>query len=147
MARFKGWGRKGNGGVAFLRGFAAAPVQENRLTGGSMALFGITPRRQCLCVCSAAHCQHNMCRCDVFLSAHDDAPIDPHPSPPSTSNHPTCPSQFFFSLPKTNRSVLKHDYDIEYIIEYKKGPRIRSEVRANAPFLSILLLLIMICNQ
>lgn len=109
-------------------------VLQNGLTGGSMALLSITERGRRLGVCSLRRTV-NTISAGVLFSP-------PLPSIPSHKLHPRLPCKFFFFLPSTNWSVLKHDYDIEYITEYKKGLGMRSKVRANVPFLSILLLFI-----
>lgn len=118
------------GGWVELGWRSAAEWVNRRINGSPQHNRARTaPRRLLL----APHCQHNKCRCAVFPSA----PVNTLPQAP-----PPPPLQICLLPPSTNWSVLKHDYDIEYITEYKKGLGMRSKVRANVPFLSILLLFI-----
>lgn len=99
-----------------------------------MALLSITERGRRLGVCSLRRTVNTISAGVLFFPS---APVNTLPQAP-----PPPPLQIFLLPRSTNWSVLKHDYDIEYITEYKKGLGMRSKVRANVPFLSILLLFI-----
>lgn len=71
----------GGGRSLSSEGLAAVPMQENRLTGGSMASSAEVRGGQRLCVCSAKRCQHNICRCDVFSLLMSAIPLIFFPPP------------------------------------------------------------------
>lgn len=96
-----------------LGGAGGGGVPQNGLTGGSMALLSITERGRRLGVCSLRRTVNTISAGVLFSPS---APVNTLPQAPPP------PRLQIFLLPRsTNWSVLKHDYDIEYITEYKKG--------------------------